>query len=275
MIASCVTALPWSPPSGSRTPASPDGGSRSIAAAGGAKAPSADRSQRTTRAGWSSRRGAHHGGRRLDRGRLPRPGKAGQAERRMSQVLLAIDVGNTHTVIGVYAGDRLIRHWRVLSDPGRTADEYGVLLWNLYRASELRSPAYGHHRLLGGAADDEGHRGPLPGLFPAPSHCGRPGIRPACRSSMTSQGGRRRSQSSRRRRVRTLSEVSIVVDLAPPRPSIACPGGESTSGGSLRPVSASRSDALVTRPPSCRGSSWCGRPRWSQTTVPRHAAGMV
>ena len=55
-------------------------------------------------------------------------------------LLLAIDVGNTHTVVGVYEGDKLIRHWRVLSDPGRTADEYGVLLWNLYRASELPIP---------------------------------------------------------------------------------------------------------------------------------------
>jgi type III pantothenate kinase len=58
----------------------------------------------------------------------------------MSHVLHAIDVGNTHTVIGVYENDRLVRHWRVLSDPGRTADEYGVLLWNLYRASELPIP---------------------------------------------------------------------------------------------------------------------------------------
>ncbi len=58
----------------------------------------------------------------------------------MSGVLLAIDVGNTHTVVGVYEGDRLVRHWRVLSDPGRTSDEYGVLLWNLYRASELPIP---------------------------------------------------------------------------------------------------------------------------------------
>jgi type III pantothenate kinase len=58
----------------------------------------------------------------------------------MSNALLAIDVGNTHTVIGVYEEDRLVRHWRVLSDPGRTADEYGVLLWNLYHASELPIP---------------------------------------------------------------------------------------------------------------------------------------
>lgn len=59
----------------------------------------------------------------------------------MSDALLAIDIGNTHTVIGVYEEDRLVRHWRVLSDPGRTSDEYGVLLWNLYRASELPIPA--------------------------------------------------------------------------------------------------------------------------------------
>ena len=52
-------------------------------------------------------------------------------------VLLAIDVGNTHTVIGVYEGERLVRHWRVLSDAGRTSDEYGVLLLNLYRTSQL------------------------------------------------------------------------------------------------------------------------------------------
>ena len=55
-------------------------------------------------------------------------------------MLLAIDVGNTQTVIGVYDGHERIRHWRVQTEPGRTADEYGVLLWNLYRASRLRTP---------------------------------------------------------------------------------------------------------------------------------------
>ncbi len=55
-------------------------------------------------------------------------------------MLLAIDVGNTQTVIGVYDGPERIRHWRVQTEPGRTADEYGVLLWNLYRASRLQTP---------------------------------------------------------------------------------------------------------------------------------------
>jgi type III pantothenate kinase len=55
-------------------------------------------------------------------------------------VLLAIDVGNTQTVIGVYNGHELIHQWRILTEAGRTADEYGVLLWSLYHASELQTP---------------------------------------------------------------------------------------------------------------------------------------
>jgi type III pantothenate kinase len=43
-------------------------------------------------------------------------------------VLLAIDVGNTHTVIGVFRGDELIDHWRIGTDPRRTADELALLL---------------------------------------------------------------------------------------------------------------------------------------------------
>ena len=53
-------------------------------------------------------------------------------------MLLAIDVGNTHTVLGLYAGAVLQRHWRLLTDRGRTADEYGVLLRHLF--SEADNP---------------------------------------------------------------------------------------------------------------------------------------
>jgi type III pantothenate kinase len=38
-------------------------------------------------------------------------------------MLLAIDVGNTHTVIGVFAGERLVADWRMASLTHRTADE--------------------------------------------------------------------------------------------------------------------------------------------------------
>lgn len=46
-------------------------------------------------------------------------------------MLLAIDIGNTNIVLGVYEGKRLITHWRLLTEPGRTADEYGALITHL------------------------------------------------------------------------------------------------------------------------------------------------
>lgn len=45
--------------------------------------------------------------------------------------LLAIDIGNTNTVLGVYRGDELVCHWRIQTDQQRTADEYAVLLRDL------------------------------------------------------------------------------------------------------------------------------------------------
>jgi type III pantothenate kinase len=45
--------------------------------------------------------------------------------------LLAIDVGNTHTVLGIYQGDELVAHWRVETAEERTADELAVLLKGL------------------------------------------------------------------------------------------------------------------------------------------------
>jgi type III pantothenate kinase len=46
-------------------------------------------------------------------------------------MFLAIDVGNTQTVLGVYDGSTLQDHWRLRSDRERTADEYGVLIREL------------------------------------------------------------------------------------------------------------------------------------------------
>ncbi len=52
-------------------------------------------------------------------------------------MILAVDVGNTHTVIGLYQGKTLTQHWRLLTEAERTADEYGVLLRSLFSAHEL------------------------------------------------------------------------------------------------------------------------------------------
>jgi len=43
-------------------------------------------------------------------------------------MILAIDIGNTHTVIGIYNGKKLLGDWRVTSFVTRTEDEVGMLI---------------------------------------------------------------------------------------------------------------------------------------------------
>ena len=49
-------------------------------------------------------------------------------------MLLTIDVGNTHTVLGLFDGEEIVEHWRVSTDPRRTADETAVLMQGLMGA---------------------------------------------------------------------------------------------------------------------------------------------
>jgi len=46
-------------------------------------------------------------------------------------VLLAVDVGNTQTVLGLYGDGELTDHWRLATERSTTADELGVLLSGL------------------------------------------------------------------------------------------------------------------------------------------------
>ncbi|CAN5160098.1 type III pantothenate kinase [soil metagenome] len=45
--------------------------------------------------------------------------------------LLAVDVGNAHTVLGIVSNGDVSAHWRVSTDNRRTADEWAVLLRGL------------------------------------------------------------------------------------------------------------------------------------------------
>ncbi|MGQ0555517.1 MAG: type III pantothenate kinase [Nitrospiraceae bacterium] len=49
----------------------------------------------------------------------------------MSSMLLAVDIGNTNVVAGIFDGSTLLTHWRLATDPKTTADEYGVLCLSL------------------------------------------------------------------------------------------------------------------------------------------------
>lgn len=50
-------------------------------------------------------------------------------------MILAFDVGNTETVIGLFDAGDLVDHWRIATHGDRTVDEIGLLIRNLIRES--------------------------------------------------------------------------------------------------------------------------------------------
>ena len=55
----------------------------------------------------------------------------------MREVLLAVDVGNTQTHIGVFDRDELVHEWRASTDGKRTADELAMLFDGFLRSENL------------------------------------------------------------------------------------------------------------------------------------------
>ena len=58
-------------------------------------------------------------------------------------MLLAIDVGNTNIVVGLYEGKKLLHIWRLATNKERTSDEFGVFFLSMFSnagiaASEVR-----------------------------------------------------------------------------------------------------------------------------------------
>jgi type III pantothenate kinase len=52
-------------------------------------------------------------------------------------MLLAVDVGNSQTVIGVFNGDDLEQHWRISTEAQRTPDELALVFGGLMAFAEL------------------------------------------------------------------------------------------------------------------------------------------
>jgi len=52
-------------------------------------------------------------------------------------MLLAVDVGNTQTVLGLFEGERLVDSFRLATDPVRTGDELAVTLGSLFELEHV------------------------------------------------------------------------------------------------------------------------------------------
>jgi type III pantothenate kinase len=56
---------------------------------------------------------------------------------RNRSLLLAIDIGNTNIVLGVFAAETLVRSWRLQTLRDRTSDEFGLLIDGLFARASL------------------------------------------------------------------------------------------------------------------------------------------
>lgn len=52
-------------------------------------------------------------------------------------MLLVFDIGNTHTVLGVFKSDRLVANWRMTTKTLRTVDETAIVLRSFFRLKEM------------------------------------------------------------------------------------------------------------------------------------------
>jgi len=62
-------------------------------------------------------------------------------------MLLALDVGNTNTVLGFFRENELVAHWRLTTARDQTVDEYGILTRDLFTLAGI-DPAAVHNVII-------------------------------------------------------------------------------------------------------------------------------
>ena len=52
-------------------------------------------------------------------------------------MVLTVDIGNSNIAFGIHTGEKILEHWRLRTDPSKTADEYRVLFKSLLSESSV------------------------------------------------------------------------------------------------------------------------------------------
>jgi type III pantothenate kinase len=158
--------------------------------------------------------------------------------------LLAIDVGNTQTVFGLFEGDELRDHWRVATERNRSGDELGALFASFLDLSTVDGIA------LASTVPQLHARTRISPRSTSGRSCSRSGREcgPACRSAMTT-----RARSGPDRIANAVAAVerygppAIVVDFGTSTNfDVVSPAGEYV-GGVLAPGIEVSMDALFAR----------------------------
>jgi type III pantothenate kinase len=77
--------------------------------------------------------------------------------------LFCVDIGNTNILMGLYQGRELVTHWRIATDHQKMADEYAMLILNLFERSD-QAPASVEGVIIASVVP------PLTGIFEKLSH---------------------------------------------------------------------------------------------------------
>ncbi len=60
-------------------------------------------------------------------------------------MLLAFDVGNSNIVLGVFKDGKLVTNWRIETDNNKSADEYGMIVTQLFQYEGLQASDVKRH----------------------------------------------------------------------------------------------------------------------------------
>ena len=174
----------------------------------------------------------------------------------LTAMLLAIDTGNTQTVIGLFDGAELADHWRIATVASRTSDELALMIQQFLGLPRLLLRRPGHRRrgLLRRAQRDRGApRDDRRATSDSRRWCSSPASAPGCRSSTT----------TRRRSVPTASPTpsaafelyggpTIVVDFGTANTVEAISAKGEYLGGAIFPGVEISMDALFGRAAALR-----------------------
>ena len=90
-------------------------------------------------------------------------------------MLLAFDVGNTNIVLGVFKDGEMITNWRLETDNRKSADEYGMIINQLFQYENLDFADVEDVIIDGSTFDTLHTSAPLAEVFQHESHSHRTG----------------------------------------------------------------------------------------------------
>ena len=94
-------------------------------------------------------------------------------------MLLAVDIGNSNTVVGVFQGEKLVHHWRISTEDERTPDELALMFSGLLGFAGLDFTHNVHGVVIASVVPTvtEAYREMCGRYFPFPPIVVEPGVR--------------------------------------------------------------------------------------------------